>query len=142
MLLVGCQFDPYANDFTIQKPKFNNVIGVYKFDQQTIGSDSITNKAKYGSITLNADSTFEAVNVPNAVNDAFGGMVTSKGKWRIEIIGGVDNNGVAQNNWGVILTDMPTPLQYIGFMNEKPPYKLIITYSDPDEGAVAIYKKQ
>ncbi|TWJ02428.1 hypothetical protein JN11_01400 [Mucilaginibacter frigoritolerans] len=69
-------------------------------------------------------------------------MITSKGKWRIEIIGGVDNGGVAQNNWGVILTDMPASLQYIGFMNEKPPYKLIITYGDPDEGAVSIYKKQ
>ena len=44
--------------------------------------------------------------------------------------------------WGVTLTNMPEDTKSIEFLGHKPPYKLLISYGDPDEGAVMIFDKK
>jgi hypothetical protein len=39
---TGCQFSPYAGDVAIDKPRFNEIVGAYVFEKQTL-LDSLTN---------------------------------------------------------------------------------------------------
>lgn len=140
-LLLGCQYDPFAGDLTVEKPKEKDIIGVYKFESQTIGH-SLDNTAKDATIALNADGSFKVTYVPDLDNALYQKRVSATGNWNIETIGSVDNGSGIKRHWGIRLSSLPESLTYIGFIGHSPPYKLIITHGDPDEGAVVIFSKR
>jgi hypothetical protein len=121
------------------------VIGVYQFKEQTISQASIDKLGQKATIVLNSDGSYQANNIPNV----FGGAnaeshkyISATGKWKIEIIGSVDNGwGHPKSHWGVTLTSIDQSLTSIGLMGDKTPYKLIVTFDDPDSGEVMIFQK-
>jgi len=142
LLTAGsCQYDPFASDMTTHKPKFKEVLGTYKFENQTVGEDSVDKLASNATILLNADSTFDAVDIPNFVNEKYDGLLSVHGKWTIDIIGGVDNGNGTEDEYGLIVNGVPESIQHISFTGIRSPYSLLITYGDPDEGHVMILKK-
>jgi len=144
---TGCQFSPYAGDVAIEKPRFNEIVGTYVFEKQTL-LDSLPNpKAKFATIILNSDSTFKVINVPNFIGPLtfrYNGLISTTGKWKTEIVGGTSEHPADKEGdiWGVTLANMPEATQSIEFLGRKPPYKLLITYGDPDEAAVMIFDKK
>ena len=101
--ISGCQYDPYAGDFTTKQPKKEDVIGVYQFKEQTISQSSIDKLGQKATIVLNSDGSYQANNIPNV----FGGAnakshkyISATGRWKIETIGSVDNGwGHAKSQW-------------------------------------------
>ena len=140
-LLTSCQYDPYADDMTVKQPKFNDIIGTYKFEKQTIVPDSLIKIAKSATIVLSADNTFKFINIPNTVDDNFLGFVNCSGKWLLESSGLPKTEDSSVPQFYFNLKGVPESLQDITFLGEQPPYKMIITYGDPDEGAVVIFDK-
>jgi hypothetical protein len=142
---AGCQFNPYADDLTTNHPSFKDIIGTYIFEKQTLVSILKDKKAGAAKIVIYSDSTYRAINVADfegKIGFQDNGIINKTGKWNIETVGGIANgSGGVDNVWGIALTSMPENLQHIGFMGEKPPYKLIVTYGDPDTGAVMIFRK-
>jgi hypothetical protein len=142
LFATSCQYDPYAGDMTTVKPKFSQAVGLYQFDSQTFGSESLNKDLKASYIILNKDSTFKAVNVPMVTYDKYNGTVSGNGKWHIEVIGGIGGGKEIKDEWGIYLDGLPEYVKYVGFVGEHFPYNLMITYGDPDEGAIAIFKRK
>jgi len=143
--ISGCQFDPYAGDLTTEQPKKEDVIGVYQFEKQTISDGPIDILGQNATILLKADGTYRANDIPNVfrgANDETHKYISATGKWKIETMGNVDNGwGHAKSHWGVTLTSIDESLANIGFMGNKTPYKLIVTFDDPDLGEVMIFSR-
>jgi hypothetical protein len=76
LTITSCQYDPYAGDMTTLQPKFENVLGTYKFEKQTIGADSINKLAKSATITLYADSTYKATNIPSFTYEHYESLIS------------------------------------------------------------------
>jgi hypothetical protein len=145
-LISGCQYDPFAGDMTTEQPKKEDVIGVYKFEEQTIAAIPIDKLGQEATIVLKSDGHYEANNIPNV----FGGAdaqtrkhISAKGIWKIETIGEVGSGwgGRPKLEWGITLTAIDTNLSNIGLTGEKAPYGLMVTFSDPDLGAVMKFKR-
>jgi len=144
LILMSCQYAPYADDETTKKPIWNDVIGAYKFEKQTVTNDLSDYTTSKSIITLNTDSTFKAVSLPNFSGTSdfyYQGNISAKGRWNIEIVGGVSKWKGTESVWGLQLTSLIPNLQSMSFMGDKPPYKLLVTYGDPDGGAVMIFSK-
>ncbi|MGN6395968.1 MAG: hypothetical protein ACTHMI_10415 [Mucilaginibacter sp.] len=135
VVINGCQFDLYAGDLTTAQPKPEDVIGVYKFTEQTISDVSIDKLGQNATIVLKSDGTYQANNIPNV----FGGpgaesrkYISAKGNWKIEEIGSVDNGQGTKSEWGITLTSIDESLSNISFTGDKTPYGLMVTFDDPD----------
>lgn len=124
----------------------NELVGTYKFEEQTAVTTTSSTQFQNATITLYADSTFQASNMPDfnrSMEFKLHEFVTAKGKWNIDTNGSVANGtGSPDSIWGMDLTGMPESLSHIEFMGNKPPYKLIVTYGDPDGGAVLILHRK
>ena len=148
---AGCQHDPYADDFTITKPKTADVVGTYALSEQTVTDTLVAQlKARDGSapashtLVLRYDGTFAASNAPVWVEDrktdiwSVSYFKSFSGKWKVETTGSVGSASV----WGVSLSPNPAFNSGISFSGPKSPYKIILTYGDPDEEKVMIYERQ
>ncbi|GAB3904761.1 hypothetical protein [Mucilaginibacter boryungensis] len=146
ILFARCQYDPFADELTTVRPKIKDIIGTYIFEKQTLINNLSNKQTDYSKITLKSDSTFLATHIPNFTGQAefyYNGVVSAKGKWQIATNGGVANaSGGTDTVWGIDLDSLPVNLKHIEFLGKHPPYKLIVTYGDPDEGAVMIFRKQ
>jgi len=145
ILFGSCQFDPYADDLTTSRPIFKDIAGTYVFEKQTLVEALKDEKGNSAKIIIYSDSTYKAINVADFEGKTEfqdNGVISKTGKWTIETDGVVANGfGGTYNTWAITFTSMPGNLHYIGLMGKKPPFKLIVTYGDPDEGAVMIFRK-
>lgn len=145
LIITGCQYDPYADSMTNYKPKLVDITGNYILDQQTLTDNLSDKQRQQAKIIIYPDSTFKAISIPyslDPVSFKFEAPVSATGKYTTNIIGGINKgSGKIADEWGMVMSGLPESLTYIGFMGDKPPYKLIITFGDPDEGAVMIFKK-
>lgn len=143
--MVGCQFNPYAREFTTDRPQKEDVIGVYQFKEQTISQFPVDEIGKRATIILKSDGTYQANNIPNVFRGADAETrkyISATGKWNIESIGTVDNSwGRTKSQWGITLTGIDESLTNIGFTGDKAPYGLIVTFDDPDLAEVMIFRK-
>ncbi|MBE9586954.1 hypothetical protein IM792_21075 [Mucilaginibacter sp. JRF] len=146
ILITSCQFDPYAGELTTDKPKREDVIGVYQFEGQTIFEVSIDKLGQNATIVLRPDSTYQVNNIPNV----FGGMddeekkhISAKGNWKIETIRTVENRwGSLEKVWGITLTNIDQILTNISFTGDKAPYGLMIIVDDPTLGQMMSFQKK
>lgn len=145
LFITGCQYDPFAGDLTTKMPAVKDVWGTYEFERQTVCEGNVLPVGKQASIVLKRDGTFRATNVPDITDRRACGenkLITASGQWTIETVGSVDNGwGDPKSAWGLVLTGITGNVS-IGFMGDEPPYKLIFTYGDPDEGAVMIFSRK
>jgi len=147
-LLQGCQYDPYANTFTTEKPQTNAIVGRYMLKDQTVVSGGLSAmQGRPSFVELAADGTFVATNVPPFVFGArpitsLSSLVSGRGAWQLDSVGGVENGtGKIKTHWGVHLGSQSPQIQSPGFTGDKPPYGLIFTIGDPDSGTVMILER-
>jgi len=148
VLLQGCQYDPYAHIFTTEKPQTNAVVGRYLLKDQTVVSGGLSAmRGRPCVVELAADGTFVATNVPAFVFGAppitsLDSLVSGRGTWRLESVGGVDNgSGKIKTCWGAHLDSQSPRIQSPGFTGDRSPYGLIFTIGDPDSGTVMILER-
>ncbi|MBW8686469.1 hypothetical protein [Chitinophaga rhizophila] len=148
-VIAGCQYDPYAHRFTTSKPAFEDLTGIYRFNEQTATNDPIGQAGIDSYISLKADSTYEVKNIPDVFNtdSATGkinltGYYSTHGKWEISSVGSVDYGSGLDKHWGLLLTGFDKEYASIGLMGNKPPYEILVTLGDPDAGEVMIFSKE
>jgi hypothetical protein len=148
--LTGCQYNPYANQFTTAQPKPEDVTGTYALTEQTISPDGLSVlQGRQCQFDLRSDGTFSVTNYPTwsyAFSDGSGkfvAFVSGAGHWSCDTVGTVSDGSTSQSYWGVRFTDCNTNIDdALAFTGKAPPYGLIMTYGDPDSGTVMIFKKK
>src|SRR5215212_3209614 len=62
---AGCQYDPYAHEFTTAKPEPAALAGTYRLKEQTVAPGGVSALGgKECTIDLREDGTFVATHVP------------------------------------------------------------------------------
>lgn len=151
-----CQYDPFAREYTRNKPQKTDVVGTYTLTKQTLASEPVDQLTAWDGSTpstvklaLYDDGTFEATNLPVWYWDEQPGewsiykFVSYSGAWDIEGVGFVGDGSRegAYEVWGISLTGDSIPREHITLVGEDSPYKLIFGYDDPDSGYAMIYEK-
>lgn len=150
-----CQYDPFAHEYTSTPPQEADVVGTYTLTRQTLNHEPIDKlMALDGSspstfkFILYADNGFEAVNLPVWIEGSSDGwavykFVSLSGTWGIDIVGAVsDGTKKIADVWGIVLSGDEAPSVHVTLAGEKPPYKLIFGYGDPDGGYAMIYERE
>ncbi len=145
LLLVGCQHDPWADDFLTAQPAERDVAGTYKINpdsqKRTVGNSPLSIDAST-RIDLSPDHRVEFVHVPADLRDEKVCWVTGRGSWEL---GKNDNFSVVRAT--VLNEELNSPCRgnfayELMLYGKKPPYKLHITIGDPDSGDAVQFEKQ
>jgi len=143
-----CQYDPHAHLYTTGKPAPSEVIGVYRLASETLLNSDLSDLGSRSCfVRLNADGTFEAVNVPpwdlNSPEPRFfERLLSGSGTWRIDSVGAVDNGWSSKTVWGVYLDSPTVKLAPAHLAGRSSPYDLIFSLGDPDAGEALILRRE
>jgi hypothetical protein len=150
-----CQYDPFAHEYTSTPPPEAEVVGTYVLTRQTLNRvpiEKLTALDGSGPSTIKLilydDNRFEAVNLPVWIEGSSNGwtvykFVSLSGTWGIDIVGAVsDGTKKIAEVWGIVLSSDKAPSVQVTLAGEKPPYKLIFGYGDPDGGYAMIYERE
>ena len=140
VLLTGCEYDPFAHEYTTVKPAENRLVGRYLPDDETRGRLRSTLQLQVDprcELVLNADHTFSAKNIPRCWfppvgNDCLPGVTDVSGDWSLGRRGSwwsVNLNAHLQP--GGVMKTWNVPASVRG---DHPPYVLHLTIGDPDSG--------
>jgi hypothetical protein len=145
VLLAGCQYNPFAHEFTSRRPDQETVIGRYVPDDETkrrLSSRFAIEVSPECEFVLNGDRTFVARGLPRCWYKAFEcgpGTETWEGTWAIE----------KNQEWWAIGLDLTSrngePIGYhmpLMLRREAPPYLLHLTIGDPDSGDALAFEPQ
>jgi hypothetical protein len=150
VLLVGCQFDPYYDQYLTQSPKAEQVVGEYRLTEIHMEEYEPGIQAKVDAlassprIVLSQDGSFEAFGFPFFdQSHVFQGFRHISGRWKIERTGSIGNgNGGSTDTFGLRIDDgLPLYLALPEFIGAKTVNGLLFHGGDPDCGEVIIYKK-
>ncbi|HZX59945.1 MAG TPA: hypothetical protein VFE54_14510 [Mucilaginibacter sp.] len=147
LFLIGCgDQDPYTSDYTKRRPYFADVVGTYKFEQQTI-RESTFKEDSAAFILLKADGNFEGHNIPALMSDVVpkgdsSKYVSTTGKWKIEIDSVDTGWGDKKACWGINVKFTSGNPLFMRFIGSSPPFKLIFNYDEPDFGYAIIFSKK
>ena len=143
-VLLGCQYDPYAHEYTHSKPTVNELSGRYEFDSETIQllQKQSTQGIPNAILILRPNGSFTASNIPacwrsEEINS--GTPESAEGDWVIE---------KHQEWWSVKLRCTKInglPMQYsltVMVRNDAPPHVLHITIGDPDSGEALAFERR
>ena len=154
LLVVGCQFDPYADTYITHQPTHVETVGEYVLTeiQMEYYSPGIASKVKNLSspprIVLKDDGHFEAFDFPcfskeDPFSYHFDSFRQLSGKWEIQRAGSVDDgSGNIKPTYGLELTDLPIHLDGPTLSGSKHVDGLVFGYGDPDEGNAIIFTKK
>jgi len=148
-LLVGCQYDPWADRFLTGEPAEKDVSGTYVVDADSqkrsirlptgMGVFAIDHSAR---VVLLGDHKAEFFHVPEDYRGEAACSVTGRGSW---VLGKSNSFSVVRAS---IVNDEPNSPCKGDFAYElmlsgkQPPYKLHITIGDPDSGDAVQFEKQ
>jgi len=148
LLIAACQYDPHAHLYTTERPAPSEVAGVYRLTEETLLHSGFSDVAKRSCLVrLNADGTFEAVNVPPWSLERPGKgfpdrLMSGSGRWRIDSVGAVDNGWSSRRVWGVYFDSPAAKLAAAHLTGRRPPYGLIFLLGDPDAGEALILTRE
>jgi hypothetical protein len=144
LLLAACRGggDPYLEEYATSRPAEAGLSGVYVLKWQTATREDPPEVAlDRARITLNADGTFTAENLPifRPINDgfAFDELVDVQGAWQLETRGAVADGDTFREIWGMRLTG-PLEYDFAYITGSAAPHGLLIHTGAPASGA-AVY---
>ena len=149
VLLVACQYDPWADKFLTEKPAEKDVVGTYIVDSDSQkrniqmpmhhGTLPVSHTAE---IMLSPDHKARFTHVPEDYRGEAACSVTGQGTWRLVkngdffvVIASIVNeeaNSVCKGDFGYELV----------LYGKKPPYKLHVTIGDPDSGDAVQFERK
>ncbi len=151
-LLVGCQHDPWADQFLKSQPANGDLVGTYRVDSDTLArrisipmSTKTLSISQDEEIVLSADHKAQFLHVPEIHEPAMQTCVVSgAGSWdlgRNDAYFVVNVQIQPQNNPRLVDGCEPTYYGQLMLYGKKPPYKLHITIGDPDSGDAMQFKR-
>jgi len=145
LLFTACHYAPYADDFTVKKPKLTDLPGRYYLTGLTVNDAHLNKTDSLANICVNVDGTYTASGIPNVTGnyaDTVHKTISASGKWSLDTIGEVARLLGDKWQWGFRLSNIDASYNTVGLMYDSPPYKLIITFDDPDLGQLMIFTKK
>lgn len=151
---MGCQYDPYASNYTYYHPTTQEMVGEYeltKIDMEKYAPGLETKVKQLPSspkIVLRIDGKYEADNFPffsedDHSNYHFESFQKFEGKWKIREAGGVGkDNYRIKIIFGLEMTGLPSHLAYPFISGRKKVDGLIFGFDDGDAGYVIIFTKR
>ncbi len=147
-VFAGCQYDPFAPEFTTVKPVEDRLVGRYSPDTETrerLRSALQIQVHPSCELVLNADHTFSATSLPRCwypptTGDCSPGTANVSGDWSLRQRGkwwSVDLN--AHLPPGGVMKTWNVPASVRG---DRPPYTLHLTIGDPDSGNALAFVSQ
>lgn len=146
VFLVGCQYNPFAHEFTTAKPKEPELVGRYVPDRETterLRTSLAVTVSPEAALAINADHTFHATALPKCwIDQDFDcaqGTETWTGTWSLR------RN---QEWWAVQLhiksrNGQPTSYGMPAMLRgETPPYLVHLTIGDPDSGDALAFERR
>ena len=146
MVFMGCQYDPYYNQYTKTKPHPDAIVGRWSLDADSRAMVRAKgykiSKVSEPSLEFHADGTFVARNIPDCWNadnrEVRGESESGSGAWTI---------GPNQDYW--VLRPHFTEINgekrgrgvLLHLSGQAPPYKILATVGDPDEGRALVFEK-
>jgi hypothetical protein len=151
VLLVGCQYDPWADRFLTAQPSEQNVAGTYVIDAdsqkrniklplaQNNGTVPIDASAQ---IVLSGDHEAQFIHVPEDYRGKDACSVTGRGSWQLD-----KNNNFSVVRASIVNEEPNSPCKgdfayELMLYGKRSPYKLHITIGDPDSGDAVQFEKQ
>ncbi len=141
-----CPFGAIAPNFVTEKPKQENIIGVYELSDQRVVSESVV-EDKVSYIELYPDQKCNMVNFPVFVENMafeyeFQELYTGKCNWRIETTGSINSWDVA-SIWGVCFENVSfeSTNKCASFLNTKYSYDLEFVFGDPDSNRTMSFSR-
>ena len=124
--------------FTTEKPKYDDVVGIYVLTKQTVTTNGL---AVLGGLDCQleflSDGRFQATNYPVWINDQRATFVSATGHWQLAKVG--TDHG--RTTWGIRFLEEIPNIDMFEFVGELP-VGLMAIHGDFDEGAVMIFKKK
>lgn len=124
--------------FTAEKPKYDDVVGLYVLTKQTVTTNGL---AVLGGldchIELLSDGRFLATNLPTWSSRQNATPVSFTSHWQLDSIGTDRGKGI----WGIRFREPNPSFDMFTFVGE-PPLGLMAIHGDFDDGAVMIFKKK
>lgn len=149
VLLVGFQYDPWADRFLTTEPAEKDVAGTYVIDadsQKRSITLPLSNQAfpidHSARIVLSSDHKAEFIHVPEDYLGKVACSVTGRGSWRL---GKNDSFSVVRASIVNMEPNSPCKGDFayeLMLYGKKSPYKLHITIGDPDSGHAVQFEKQ
>lgn len=141
--LSGCQRAPFAHLSTTTKPISSNLLGTYELTKQTVTSDGlIFLNGKPSSVELKSDGTCVLTNYPSGAGGNLGQLVSGKGEWELDQVGSIQFGlKDVRPVWGIRFKGYAFNIAPLGLTGAKAPFGGLVTYGDPDTGAVAFFTK-
>jgi hypothetical protein len=147
LLILACQYDPFAHLYTTQKPAEADLVGAYVLSSQTVTLEGIEElDGKSRTVVLQEDGLFTVTNVPLWEHSAeatavFESLVSGSGRWRLGTVGAVETFRGAKDHWGVYFDTEEQAIMPAGLTGSGPPYGLVFGIGDPDLGHAFILKR-
>ncbi len=149
VLLVGCQYDPWADRFLTAEPAEKDVAGTYVIDvdsQKRTIKLALRNDAfpidHSARIVLSSDHKAEFIHVPEDYRGEVACSVTGRGSW---LLGKNDSFSVVRASIVNVEPNSPCKGDFayeLMLYGKKLPYKLQITIGDPDSGDAVQFEKE
>ena len=149
LLLLGCQYSPWADRFVTDQVSEKEVVGTYVIDADSQKrhiklsmADGILPISASAKIVLSNDHSAEFVNVPEDYQGTKPCSVSGHGSWSL---GKNDHFSEVRANINNADTNSPCKGDFgyeVMLYGKKPPYKLHITIGDPDSGDAVQFEKQ
>lgn len=150
---VGCQYDPWADEFLTRQPAEGDVVGFYAVDQASLQrtikqpmTGTILRINPSAHILLSPDHKVEFFQVPEMIHDDTPCSVTGRGTWRF----GKNDKYIVV--WASIADEEPNGhckdtftsrfSEELNLYGAKPPYKLHVTIGDPDSGDAIQFERR
>jgi hypothetical protein len=147
-ILVGCNRDPYATEYTTEEPLTRDVVGSYEFQMQTVDAE-LNEKFRSGPkpvIIISPNHTFMMHRMPMLKSVALAGdagkPITISGKWKLQLVGTDDDGKDPKNHWGIVFDNVPVTISSAGLLGPKNPRSLIFVFGEASEGKVMILTKK
>jgi hypothetical protein len=141
-MLIACQFDPYAYEFTRAKPEVTSLPGHYRTDDESrkIFKREFNIDVSQCELDLRDDGSFDLRGVPDCWKeiDCSGKLQRTSGTWTL---------GRHQEWWALRLRTSRIDGSAADFgsdamlRRETPPYLVHFTIGDPDSGHALAFER-
>ena len=157
VLLMGCQYNPFAHRFLKRKPSLDEVIGTYSLVEVYVDmvesglNEKIRDRSPKPTIVLRADGTASLKTFPifreteEGFDYSFEGFEDIETRWEISPVGGVSSGGDKSTTVYGLSFDFPESKSFFRwptFTGDKIVDGMIFTLYDGDQGQILGYKKQ
>ena len=139
--VIPSGWDKYADSLTTSQPKPEEIFGGYRLIEQTVTTNGLAVlQGRQCGLKLSPVGVFSITNFPivDLPGDQLDGFLSATGRWECDTVSFTHGQPV----WGIRFAETDPRMDLMCFMGKQAPYRLMMTYGDPDENRGVIFEKK